>query len=128
MVERKATDKATTIDDVILLIEFIENIQKPDELLDELETMMEDVKMRKSFIDDLSLKLESQDFEKYLHLFSFPSKLRVLLIKRKFSLENEREVLSAQMAVEKDKVLKSIITFREYFEYFKKVGLYKPGG
>lgn len=32
------------------------------------------------------------------------------------------------MAVEKDKVLKSIITYREYFEYFKKVGLYKPGG
>lgn len=59
MVEKKATDKATTIDDVILLIEFIENIQKPDELLDELETMMEEVKLRKSFIDDLSLKLES---------------------------------------------------------------------
>ncbi len=37
LVERKATDKATTIDEVILLIEFIENIQKPDELLDELE-------------------------------------------------------------------------------------------
>lgn len=53
LVEKKATDKATTIDDVILLIEFIENIQKPDELLDELETMMEDVKLRKAFIDDL---------------------------------------------------------------------------
>lgn len=128
LVEKKATDRASTIDDVILLIEFIENIQKPDELLDELETMMEELKLRKAFIDDLRLKLESGDFEKYLHLFSYPSKLRLLLIRRKFSLENEREVLSAQMAQEKDRVLKSIIIFREYFEYFKKVGLYKPGG
>lgn len=90
--------------------------------------MMEELKHRKSFIDDLYLKLENPDFEKYLELFSFPSRLRMLLIKRKYSLENEREVLSAQMKDEKDKVLNAIIHYRECFEFFKKVGLYKPGG
>lgn len=53
LVEKRATDKASTIDEVILLIEFIENIQKPDELLDELEDSMEELKTRKNFIDDL---------------------------------------------------------------------------
>jgi hypothetical protein len=31
------------------------------------------------------------------------------------------------MAEEKDRVLKAIMAFRESFEFFKKVGLYKPG-
>lgn len=88
---------------------------------------MEELKQRKNFIDDLYLRLDGSDFEKYLHLFSFPSQLRLLLVKRKFSLEKEREFLSAEMAKERDKVLKAIIHYRECFEYFKKVGLYKPG-
>ena len=32
------------------------------------------------------------------------------------------------MAVERERVLKAILHYRECFEYFKKVGLYKPGG
>lgn len=31
------------------------------------------------------------------------------------------------MAEEKDRVLKAIMAFRECFEFFKKVGLYRPG-
>jgi hypothetical protein len=127
MVEKRATEKANTIDDVIVLLEFIENIQRPEDLLEDLETQLEELKSRKNFIDELALPLVSSDFEKLLHLLSFPMRLRILLVKRKFSLENEREVLSSQMAEEKDKVLKAIMTFRESFEFFKKVGLYKPG-
>jgi len=127
MVEKRATEKANTIDDVIVLLEFIENIQRPEDLLEDLETQLEELKARKNFIDELALPLVSSDFEKLLHLLSFPMRLRILLVKRKFSLENEREVLSSQMAEEKDKVLKAIMTFRESFEFFKKVGLYKPG-
>lgn len=89
---------------------------------------MAELRQRKSFMDDLRLRLSGEDFERYLTLFGFPNKLRILLIKRKFSLENEREVLSAQMAQEKEKVLKAIVGYREIYEYFKKVGLYKPGG
>jgi hypothetical protein len=37
MVEKRVNEKATSIDDVILLLEFIENIQRPEDLLDELE-------------------------------------------------------------------------------------------
>lgn len=37
IVEKRVNEKAVSIDDVILLLEFIENIQKPEDLLDELE-------------------------------------------------------------------------------------------
>jgi hypothetical protein len=75
----------------------------------------------------VALPLISSDYEKFLHIFSMPMRLRILLVKRKFQLENEREVLSSQMAEEKDRVLKAIVAFRDNFEFFKKVGLYKPG-
>lgn len=61
MVEKRATEKASTIDDVIVLLEFIENIQRPEDLLEELETQLEELKSRKNFIDDLALALISAD-------------------------------------------------------------------
>ena len=95
--------------------------------MDDLESQLDELKVRKNFIDELFLKLENSDYERYLHLFYFPSKLRILLIKRKFSLESEREFLSGQMQEEKDRVLKAIISYRECFEFFKNVGLYTAG-
>ncbi len=84
MVERRAAERVSTIDDVIVLLEFIENIQRPEDLLEELESELEDLKARKNFIDDVALALVSSDYEKFLHLFSFPMRLRILLVKRKF--------------------------------------------
>jgi hypothetical protein len=127
MVEKRINEKVSTIDDVIMLLEFIESIQRAEDLLEDLENQLEELKVRKNFIDDLYLKLPNADYERYLQLFYFPSKLRMLLVKRKFSLESERETLSSQMQEEKDRVLKAIIGYRECFEFFKNVGLYKAG-
>ncbi len=62
MIEKRANEKAKTIDDVIVLLEFIENIQRPEDLLEELETQLEELKARKNFIDDLTLPLISADY------------------------------------------------------------------
>lgn len=84
-----------------MLIDYIEKIQKPDDLLDELENFLDVIKNRKDFIDTLSLKLIDSDFEKYLNLFSYPNRLKTILFKRKQTLENERVRLSEQMNREK---------------------------
>jgi hypothetical protein len=72
-----------TIDDVIHLIDYIDKIQKSDDLLDELENYLEVVKNRKEFIDTLQLRLTDDDFNKYLKLFSYPSRLKNMLLRRK---------------------------------------------
>jgi len=40
-VEKRINDRVTTIDDVIMLLEFIEGIQKQDDLLDDLEGQLD---------------------------------------------------------------------------------------
>ena len=83
VIEKKSTEIVETIDEVIMLIDYIEKIQKPDDLLDELENFLDVIKNRKDFIDTLSLRLIDSDFEKYLNLFSYPNRLKQILFKRK---------------------------------------------
>ena len=116
-------ENVETIDDVIHLIDYIEKIQKPDDLLDELENFLDVIKTRKDFIDTLQLRLLDSDFEKYLKLFSYPNRLRTLLIKRKQSLENERTRLSEQMNREKEKIISEINSFKDNLDFLKNIGL-----
>ena len=65
MVEKRINEKVSTIDDVIMLLEFIESIQRAEDLLEDLENQLEELKVRKNFIDDLYLKLPNADYERY---------------------------------------------------------------
>jgi hypothetical protein len=53
LIENKASDEVHTIDEVIHLIDYIDKIQRPDDLLDELENYLDVIKNRKGFIDSL---------------------------------------------------------------------------
>jgi hypothetical protein len=57
IIEKKALEEAVTIDDVIFLIDYIDKIQKPDDLMDELENYLDVVKNKKTFIDTLQIRL-----------------------------------------------------------------------
>ena len=94
VIEKKATEKVETIDEVIHLIDYIDKIQKNDDMMTELENYLDVIKNRKDFIDTLQLRLLDSDFQKYLNLFSYPNRLKTLLLQRKLDLENERVKLS----------------------------------
>ena len=94
VIEKKSTEKVETIDEVIHLIDYIDKIQKNDDMMTELENYLDVIKNRKDFIDTLQLRLLDSDFQKYLNLFSYPNRLKTLLLQRKLDLENERVKLS----------------------------------
>lgn len=87
----------TSIDEVIFLIEFIDNIKKPEQKLEELLSKLDQAKIRKDFIDDLFIALEETDFLKYLNLLTYPKNLLKFLEKRRNELENRRSTLSKMM-------------------------------
>jgi hypothetical protein len=61
-----------SIDDVIHLIDFIDNIQKPEQKLEELYDKLLFIKNRKEFIDNLFIALSPDDFDTYLNLLTYP--------------------------------------------------------
>ena len=83
IIEKKTVENVQTIDEVIYLIDYIDKIQRSDDLLDELENFLDVVKNKKEFIDSLQIRLLDSQFEKYLRLFSYPNTLRSLLRQKK---------------------------------------------
>lgn len=87
----------SSIDEVIYLIEFIDNIKKPEQKLEELHSKLELAKGRKDFIDDLFIYLNEEDFAKYLDLLTYPKKLLKFLDKRRSELEASTTKLRKMM-------------------------------
>ena len=91
------------------MIEFIDNIKKPEQKLEDLQGKLELAKNRKEFIDDLYIKLEDEDFLKYLDLLTYPKNLIKFLGVRRTELENERSRLSKMMDQDIKEILKNIV-------------------
>lgn len=89
--------EVNSIDEVIYLIEFIDNIKKPEQKLEELQGKLELAKDRKEFIDELYIDLNQPDFMKYLQLLTYPKNLLKFLDNRRNELEGERSRLSKMM-------------------------------
>lgn len=108
-IEDKVSGDVNSIDEVIYLIEFIDNIKKPEQKLEELTNKLELAKQRKEFIDSLYITLNNEDFLKYLNLLTYPRNLLKFLEKRRNELENERNRLSKMMDQDRKKIKSMII-------------------
>ena len=71
-IEEKVAADVNSIDEVIYLIEFIDNIKKPEQKLEELVNKIEHAKTRKDFLDDLFIDLEEVEFLRYLNMLTYP--------------------------------------------------------
>jgi hypothetical protein len=94
---------------VIYLIEFIDNIKKPEQKLEELLSKLELAKGRKDFIDDLFIHLNDEDFHKYLDLLTYPKKLIKFLDNRRSELEASTTKLRKMMDEEIREINSNIV-------------------
>ena len=74
-IEDRVSGDVNSIDEVIYLIEFIDDIKKPEQKLEELTNKLELAKQRKEFIDNLYITLNNEDFLKYLNLLAYPKNI-----------------------------------------------------
>lgn len=110
--------EVNSIDEVIYLIEFIDNIKKPEQKLEELLNKLEQAQKRKEFIDNLFIPLGDDEFLKYLNLLTYPKNLLKFLDNRRNELENERARLSKMMDQDRKKIKTMIIVCHSYFLFY----------
>ena len=113
-IQQKVSAEVNSIDEVIYLIEFIDNIKKPEQKLEELLGKLELAKDRKQFIDDLFIPLDETDFTKYLDLLTYPKNLLKFLENRRNELESERSRLSKMMDMDITEINQTIIVTYSY--------------
>lgn len=123
-IQEKVSGEVNSIDEVIYLIEFIDNIKKPEQKLEELNSKLETAKQRKEFIDELYIKLNEEDFLKYLNLLTYPKNLLKFLDNKRSELENERSRLSKMMDQDRKKIKLMIIELKKELDDFKTQGMY----
>jgi len=78
-IESKITTSHDQIDAVIQQIEYIKRLTRKEQIIDDLEAEFGELQTEKDFIDDVGLKLPSEEFMKYLSLYLYPNLLRATL-------------------------------------------------
>lgn len=89
-VEDKITVTYHEVDDIVDQIEFVKVLKQDEGVIERMAARIGEIREKKQFIDSLEIQLESDDFMKYLALYTYANDLRELIDKKDRELESER--------------------------------------
>lgn len=90
-VEDKITVTYHEVDDIVDQIEFVKVLKQDEGVIERMAARIGEIREKKQFIDSLEIQLESDDFMKYLALYTYANDLRELIDKKDRELESERQ-------------------------------------
>ena len=123
MIQNKLNEPVRSIDDVILLLDYIEQLKKPDSKVDELAEQIEGLKERMEFIMDIKVQLKTEEFMQYLNILNWPRTFRAFIDQRKIDLLKAKDNLFFEMGHEKDLIFEKIEEFKEQIILISQEGL-----
>ena len=92
---------AESIDEVMMLLDYIEVVRRPESKVDEISGSIWAMKAKMDFMLEMEIMLDGEAFKAYLDLVSWPMTFRRYLDRRRFDLLSAKEKLFALMASEK---------------------------
>jgi hypothetical protein len=102
LVTQKIEDSpAESIDEVMMLLDYIEVVRRPESKVDEISGSIWAMKAKMDFMLEMEIMLDAEAFKGYLDLVSWPMTFRRYLDRRRFDLLSAKEKLFALMASEK---------------------------
>lgn len=73
IITSKLEVNAESIDDVMMLLDYIEVVKRPESKVDELSLAITNLQSKMEFILDLEITLEGDSFKTYLNLLRWPN-------------------------------------------------------
>lgn len=73
LVRGKLEEPAESIDDVMMLLDYIEIVRRPESKLDELSHAIRFLKGKMDYILELEIAFQGGEFEAYLDLLKWPN-------------------------------------------------------
>lgn len=78
-IEVRLNTRYDSIDEIISQIDYIQDLVKDSTIVHDLADKFTEIRSNKNFLDSLNIKLQPNDFEKYLRIFIFPSDILDLI-------------------------------------------------
>ena len=103
-VEGKLKMTATSIDDVIMLLDYIESLKKQDNKIGDISGLIEDLVKRMDYIEGVKILFPDKDYEKFLEMRNWPRTFKQYIDDRKMELLEQKKDLCKQMEEEIKKV------------------------
>ena len=79
-IEVRLNTRYDSIDEIISQIDYIQDLVKDSTIVHDLADKFTEIMSNKNFLDSLNIKLQPNDFEKYLRIFIFPSDILDLIL------------------------------------------------
>jgi recombinational DNA repair protein RecR len=76
IITNKLEEHAESIDEVMMLLDYIEVVKRPESKVDELSEYIQNLKTKMEFILDLEITLEGDSFRSYLNLLRWPNQFK----------------------------------------------------
>jgi len=114
-----------SIDDVIMLLSYIDTLKRQDNKVEEIHEMVSHLKEHMDYIESLKIMFEDDMYQTYLEIRNWPRTFNAFVVERKASLIDKKEELIRLMGKETDKVFKDVKAFKKELSRIMKLGLDK---
>jgi hypothetical protein len=104
--------KVTSIDEVIMLLDYIDSLKRQDNKIADITIMIDDLSKRMKYIESVQIMFEHKQYSDYLEILNWPKTFMQYIEERKQELLAQREELYKQMRREIDIVFEKVKEFR----------------
>lgn len=112
-VEGQLGHEAESIDEVIILLDYIESLKRQDNKVADIAQLIESLASRMTFIESVAIMFEAAQYQGYLAMRNWPRTFLQYIEERKAALLDQKEDLYTLMRREIEDVFAKIKEFRE---------------
>ena len=105
--------KAESIDEVIVLLDYIESLKRQDNKVEDIAVMISALEGKMGYIERVSIMFEPEQYESFLHMRNWPRTFMQYIEQRKSELLDQKEDLYSLMRKEIEEVFSKIKEFRQ---------------
>jgi hypothetical protein len=101
-----------SIDDVILLLDYIESLKNQDNKIGDIVVMIDELTKRMAYIESIETIFPGTQYLDFLHIRSWPREFRAYIERRRVDLLSKKDSLYQEMSVEIEDIFGKIRMFK----------------
>ena len=124
-VKGRLDEKAESIDEVISLLDYIDNLKGSDNKVGDIKVDIDKMAEQMNFIFTLSVKFQDSEFEEFLNIRNWPRTFNKWIQIRKEELLAQKQKLIEEMEDQLEEVFQQVLDFKLEIKDVKSKGLIK---
>jgi len=112
-VRGKLDMEVESIDDVIMLLDYIDSLKKQDNKIGDISVMIDELAKRMDYIEGVKIRFADAQYAEFLNIRNWPRTFKQYIEERRHQLLAKKEDLYKEMSKEIEEVFEKIKSFKE---------------